>query len=249
MNLQPVKACTSCRSVKSLDSFAKWSRGPDGLKQQCRTCTKMTSAARYQAKKAGAVFDMSEVRKAQAAKVKATRVWKFKQQKTKACAKCCIEKPMAEFRRQSGRVQHYSVCLACESDYRKGYYQENQAACVARSVAWNREHLPKMSEMRDVWPSASLDALRAKEAKRRKYARDSTEHHTADDIADLMLRQKGKCAVCKDTLDAYHVDHVVPLVAGGSNGKLNIQILCPSCNLSKGRKDPIAFMQARGLLL
>lgn len=36
---------------------------------------------------------------------------------------------------------------------------------------------------------------------------------------------------------------------GGANDKSNIQLLCPHCNLSKGAKHPVDFMQERGMLL
>lgn len=37
--------------------------------------------------------------------------------------------------------------------------------------------------------------------------------------------------------------------ADGSNTDDNIQLLCKTCNLSKGAKHPIDFMQSKGFLL
>lgn len=34
----------------------------------------------------------------------------------------------------------------------------------------------------------------------------------------------------------YHIDHVVPLVAGGTNDFSNLVIACVGCNVKKGRK-------------
>lgn len=39
----------------------------------------------------------------------------------------------------------------------------------------------------------------------------------------------------------YHVDHVIPLVQGGSNGPENLVISCPLCNVSKGGRLPQEF--------
>ena len=39
----------------------------------------------------------------------------------------------------------------------------------------------------------------------------------------------------------YHVDHVIPLSKGGSDGRENIVISCPSCNMSKKDKMPEVF--------
>ena len=74
--------------------------------------------------------------------------------------------------------------------------------------------------------------------------------HTREQILELREKQKNKCAVCRaDASVSYHVDHIVPLASGGSNDISNIQILCPSCNTSKGAKDPVVFMHSRGFLL
>lgn len=62
--------------------------------------------------------------------------------------------------------------------------------------------------------------------------------------------QRWRCAVCKTPIKGkYHADHVMPLALGGQHEAGNIQLLCPSCNVRKAAKHPIAFMQERGFLL
>jgi 5-methylcytosine-specific restriction endonuclease McrA len=62
--------------------------------------------------------------------------------------------------------------------------------------------------------------------------------------------QRGKCACCGKPLgNDFHLDHIVPLKLGGSNTDDNIQLLRAACNMQKGAKDPIEFMQSRGNLL
>lgn len=66
----------------------------------------------------------------------------------------------------------------------------------------------------------------------------------------LILLQKGKCACCGMSLgDDFHVDHIFPLFLGGKNIDSNIQLLRKTCNLSKGHKDPVEYMQSIGKLL
>lgn len=73
---------------------------------------------------------------------------------------------------------------------------------------------------------------------------------TAAEISSLYLKQLGKCAYCRCSLNhKFHRDHIYPLSRGGSNGIENIQLLCESCNSAKGPKDPIDFAQQMGLLL
>lgn len=55
--------------------------------------------------------------------------------------------------------------------------------------------------------------------------------------------QEGKCNSCFSYLviegkNNYHVDHIMPLVLGGSNWPDNLQLLCPRCNMKKGSKHP-----------
>jgi len=75
--------------------------------------------------------------------------------------------------------------------------------------------------------------------------RDAEGAHTPCELTALYADQNGKCAnpVCGTNLaDGYHVDHIVALVNGGTNWIENIQLLCPTCNLRKGRKDYAQFV-------
>lgn len=69
-------------------------------------------------------------------------------------------------------------------------------------------------------------------------------------VADLLAWQRGKCAACGVLLgEGFHLDHIVPLARGGGGERGNLQLLCARCNLQKGAKDPVAFMQSRGRLI
>lgn len=85
---------------------------------------------------------------------------------------------------------------------------------------------------------------------RRARVRGVEGNHTVQQIADLLVVQRGRCAICRrDIRKTFHADHVVPIKTGGSNYISNIQLLCPPCNQSKGAKDPIVFMQSLGRLI
>ncbi|AMM23187.1 HNH endonuclease [Variovorax sp. PAMC 28711] len=92
-------------------------------------------------------------------------------------------------------------------------------------------------------------ARRAHDAKRRATKLGAGGAYTSADVQSLLRLQKSKCPVCRDSLrNGYHVDHVMALARGGSNDRLNLQLLCPSCNQSKGAKDPLVFANQRGQL-
>lgn len=59
----------------------------------------------------------------------------------------------------------------------------------------------------------------------------------------IFHRDKGRCQLCSCDLtnllvptENRHLDHMVPLKAGGTNDPTNFQLTCESCNTSKGAK-------------
>jgi 5-methylcytosine-specific restriction endonuclease McrA len=62
--------------------------------------------------------------------------------------------------------------------------------------------------------------------------------------------QRWRCAICRCSIrGGYHLDHIMPIARGGKHVPRNLQLLCPSCNVRKNAKDPIAYMQELGRLL
>lgn len=133
---------------------------------------------------------------------------------------------------------------------RAAYRDSNKEAIRARQAARRAANPEKMRAYSAAYAAANPEARRTYEANRRARKRNAEGSHTAADVNTLFTLQKGKCACCKTSIkDGCHVDHIMPLVKCGSNDKYNLQLLCPTCNMSKNAKDPIEFMQSRGFLL
>ncbi len=67
----------------------------------------------------------------------------------------------------------------------------------------------------------------------------------------LFRAQSGKCAFCRMKIKAIvsaHLDHIMPLDKGGLHEDSNLQVLCATCNLQKGNKDPLEFARENGRL-
>jgi 5-methylcytosine-specific restriction endonuclease McrA len=144
------------------------------------------------------------------------------------------------------------------------WYQNNKEKVLARVLEWGRNNRDAKNKHAKSWYEANHDRARSNNKawqsvnakvkivhaqNRRARIKQSLGKLSTGLAHRLYKLQKGKCAGCYARLSKYHLDHNMPLFLGGSNTDDNIQLLCPRCNLSKGAKHPIDFMQSIGYLL
>ena len=53
--------------------------------------------------------------------------------------------------------------------------------------------------------------------------------------AEVWRRDQGRCVNC-GSKENLHFDHIIPVSRGGSTSAKNLQLLCQSCNFTKGAK-------------
>lgn len=159
------------------------------------------------------------------------------------------------------RAEHREQHLA----YNREYGARNKEARNARSLQWARENKEIAGARSAAWREANRESVkaaarelraenpekyRAKTRNRRARVKAGGEH-SASDVALIFAEQGGKCAGCNRWLieSGYHVDHVFAVANGGHNGAGNLQLLCPTCNVSKGTKNLMAWMISKGYAL
>lgn len=127
----------------------------------------------------------------------------------------------------------------------KEYHQQRYAEEKADPERWERR-----LEIARKWSRKNPEHKRVLTRNRRSKLRGAEGSHSPADIRWLHDAQRGRCAICRSGLGGkYHVDHINPLSAGGSNDRRNLQLLCAPCNLNKWARDPITYMQSLGRLL
>jgi 5-methylcytosine-specific restriction endonuclease McrA len=135
-------------------------------------------------------------------------------------------------------------------EYHAGWRKDNPDAVARYRVNYCAANIDLIREKNRLWHKKSPVKSRTNVLNRIARKRAAEGRHTADEISDLLQKQKCKCAICRTSIkDGYHADHIIPLAGGGSNWISNIQLTCARCNQSKGAKDPITFMQSLGRLL
>ena len=163
--------------------------------------------------------------------------------KYKVCAACNREKVTAYRMKNPEWKKAYDAAYVTANperiaEYKRKHYAMNAEKVKARVKQWAIDNRERAQQS---W-NAATRTYRAK-------LRANGGTHTAADVKDLLNLQRHRCACCGVKLSTYHVDHIVPLSRGGSNDKINLQILCAPCNLNKSAKDPLTFMQERGFLI
>lgn len=135
-------------------------------------------------------------------------------------------------------------------EYRAEYRRKNAEKQKSQRAIWKANNVERIRETNARWLQNNLDKHRVHQHNRRSRIRTAGGALSSDIVKRLFALQKGKCACCKSGLDdGHHIDHIVPIALGGPNTDDNVQLLCPACNLSKGAKHPVDFMQSRGMLL
>jgi 5-methylcytosine-specific restriction endonuclease McrA len=123
-------------------------------------------------------------------------------------------------------------------DSDREYYQRT----IEARRAYDKERRATGRDNLKRWYALNPTKNREYIARRRALKMNSTGTHTAADITAQNERQSYHCYWCgTSTRKAYHVDHVIPLSLGGSDGTENIVIACPTCNCSKGAKHPMDY--------
>ena len=143
--------------------------------------------------------------------------------------------------------------------------EESRKAKLERNRQWAKNNNEKINQSRRLYRKANLEAARARskrwyEANREKirtvYRRRRNDRYgygflrEAYSVEEVLNTYGTNCHLCNDPIDlnqsrkpgvegwenALHIDHVIPLVAGGPDNLENVRPAHGLCNLSKGAK-------------
>lgn len=161
-----------------------------------------------------------------------------------ACLSCQYERTNTwyhkhgEDNRAKGRKYRELRRLDSNEKSRKWYYN-NKFRSRLSSKKWAIENRERF-----------LEVLRINAHKRRAKILIASGKFTLDDVARIRLSQKDMRAYCQGDLNGKgEIDHIIAISSGGSNWPRNLQLLCKSCNTSKGNSDPIDFARKLGKLI
>ena len=215
-----MKTCSKCGETKPRTEFHKASGKKDGLRSRCKQCVN-TDAAAYRLENPDALKKThAAYRSAHPDKCKAR------------CAAWYVKNRDKKLARDAAR------------------HRENPSKKLESSAAWRAANKEKHRASMAEWHKENPEYHRIAEQNRRSRKRANGGQLSPGLAGKLFTLQRGKCACCHVSIeDGNHLDHRIPVALGGPNEDWNMQLLCAPCNLSKGAKHPVDFMQQRGFLL
>jgi 5-methylcytosine-specific restriction endonuclease McrA len=218
------KKCTRCQQLKTLDCFNNSSSIKDGKNYVCRDCQSIQNSKRYEQKKDIIIKKVHAYRDKNRNKIRERARDKY-----------------------STNEEYKQYCL----NYHREHYKNNTKACQEYATTYrnaNRELVNKKNADYRKTPIGRFKGL--KKDYRKRISRPSTlpQNSVKGELTYLewteILDQYGcRCAYCKTEKDIT-IDHIVPLVKGGTHTKSNVQPLCRSCNSKKGSKLPNSYEAA-----
>ncbi len=134
--------------------------------------------------------------------------------------------------------------------YARREYERNKERYRINALIYRQANKEKLRLLARLKVLANPEQYAAYKRNRKARVRAANGSHTGEQILQLLKMQNGRCIYCRGKIaKKFHVDHIEPIIRGGSNDVTNLQLLCRPCNQSKSAKDPMKFAQERGLLL
>jgi len=172
---------------------------------------------------------------------------------TITCACCNISKYPDSFHKDKRSGLGYQTkCKTCQKEYfeknsdrYKKLRNKNEKYIIGMRDYWDKNK-DKINAYRKKRYSSKVGRLKvlANNHERRALKKSTTDGTvTYKEIINLLKKQDYKCAISGLPLEEYHIDHIIPLNAGGKHTISNIQLLLPSINMSK--KDNLNYKYER----
>jgi 5-methylcytosine-specific restriction endonuclease McrA len=214
------KKCKVCEEVKNESEFYKVPSNKDGLTSLCRACISKANKAKHEADPEKYRQRVREYKRKNPDKVKQSRE-KYRELEVQRKRDKRREARAGREIKKMGRPYAHGRKLTWSEKYQRRLQRDPDLRTK------NNEQVKK-------WRRDNLAQVSFYSHRSRVIKKQAPGKFSFDEWKRLCDEFGNKCLACgKEELT---VDHIVPLIKGGTNYIHNIQPLCKSCNSSKNTK-------------
>lgn len=167
------------------------------------------------------------------------------------CIECAYDRTN-EWGKQNAPIKFeiFSRFIDKNPGYQAKWVKENPESRRKNARKWYVANSERAIQTSLNWAKNNREKARTRYRNRLARKKGAAGSHTTGQILELLELQNWKCVghgCCISIRDKRHIDHIMPLVLGGSNYIWNLQGLCPTCNCRKHGKHPIVWAQENGI--
>jgi len=118
----------------------------------------------------------------------------------------------------------------------KAWRERNRERETAKYKAWYERNRERKAATTRAWYERNPELVREKDRRRRAKKKNAQVHLTANEKAKLIVLERTRSELQRETGREYHIDHILPLAHGGLHHPVNLRILESTENISKHDK-------------
>lgn len=219
-----MKTCSKCRESLEDVLFGPDSSQSGGLSCYCRPCRRLRDKERRQT-------NLEEIRA------------KDRQRYAQA-PEAVKSRNLAHY------YEHREKILPSMRDRSKRHWQENKEYLTIQHRTYYLEHKEQQLAYAQEYMKTRRDLIAKSNHNRRIKLKNAPKDGTVTlkAITELLISWTGVCPFCARKADPT-IDHILALANGGSHSLDNLQLMCGSCNSSKGKRPLMASKQLSELNL
>jgi hypothetical protein len=119
---------------------------------------------------------------------------------------------------------------------RKAWAERNPERAAAVGKAWRERNPERAAAANKAWCERNRERVAERGRRRRCRKRNASIHLTENENQQLLILERTRQELQRETGREYHIDHILPISHGGIHHPLNLRILEGSENQSKNAK-------------